>query len=49
VRVLRQGAGPGGVPIDPFMPVRLTKGMSDTEIDALWAYLQTVPPQPMGK
>jgi mono/diheme cytochrome c family protein len=49
VRVLRQGIGPGGVPIDSFMPVRLTKEMSDTEIDALWAYLQTVPPQPMGK
>ncbi len=49
VRVLRLGVGPGGVPIDSFMPVRLTKEMTDTEIDALWAYLQTVPPQPIGK
>ncbi len=49
VRALRDGLLPGGVPIDSFMPVRLTKQMSDTEIDALWAYLKTVPPQPMGK
>jgi mono/diheme cytochrome c family protein len=49
VRVMRQGIGPGGVPVDSFMPFRLTKGMTDTEIDALWAYLKTVPPQPMGK
>jgi hypothetical protein len=31
------------------MRVRLTQELSDTEIGALWAYLQTVPPQPMGK
>ena len=37
-----------GLPFDSFMRVRLTQEMSDTEIDALWAYLQTVPPQPMG-
>jgi hypothetical protein len=49
VRALRQGLLPGGVPIDSFMPFRATKDMNDTEIDALWAYLQTVPPQPMGK
>ncbi len=49
VRVLRLGVAPGGVPVDSFMPVRLTREMTDTEIDALWAYLQTVPPQPMGR
>ena len=49
MRALRQGLAPGGVPIDTFMPVRLTKQMNDMEIDALWAYLKTVPPQPMGK
>jgi len=49
VRALRQGLGPAGVPIDTFMPFRLTKAMTDTEIDALWAYLKTVPPAPMGK
>jgi len=48
-RALRDGLTPGGVPIDSFMPVRLTKQMNDTEIDAIWAYLKTVPPQPMGK
>jgi mono/diheme cytochrome c family protein len=49
VRVMRQGIGPGGVAVDSFMPFRLTKGMTDTEIDALWAYLKTVPPAPIGK
>jgi mono/diheme cytochrome c family protein len=49
VRALREGMAPGGVAIDSFMPVRLTKGMSDTEIDAVWAYVQTVPPRPIGK
>ena len=49
VRALRQGLLPGGVAIDSFMPVRMTKDMNDTEIDALWAYLQTVPPRSMGK
>ena len=48
-RALRQGIGPAGVPIDTFMPFRLTKAMTDTEIDALWAYLKTVPPAPLGK
>jgi mono/diheme cytochrome c family protein len=49
IRVMRQGIGPGGVQVDTFMPWPRTKDMTDTEIDALWAYLKTVPPQPIGK
>jgi mono/diheme cytochrome c family protein len=48
-RALREGKGPAGVQIDTFMPFRLTKEMTDTEIDALWVYLKTVPAVPMGK
>jgi len=48
-RALREGLGPGGVQIDTFMPWRLTKAMTDTEIDALWVYLKTVPAVPIGK
>jgi mono/diheme cytochrome c family protein len=49
VRALRQGVTPGGVPLDSLMPVRMTKDMTDTEIDALWAYIRTMPPAPMGR
>jgi hypothetical protein len=32
-----------------FMPVRMTKQMTDVEIQALWAYLRTVPAKPYGE
>ncbi len=38
---LREGVRPGNVPIDPFMPWRLTRLMTDEEISAVWAYLKT--------
>jgi mono/diheme cytochrome c family protein len=39
---LRQGLRPGGAVINPFMPWRLTKLMTDEEISAVWAYLRTL-------
>lgn len=42
-RVLREGKRPDGKPVADFMPWRALGTMSDTELDALWAYLQTVP------
>lgn len=42
--VLRHGKKPDGKNVDAFMPWRALGTMSDTEIDALWAYLRTVPP-----
>ncbi len=42
--VLRKGKRPDGKDVDPFMPWRALGTMSDTELDALWAYLRTVPP-----
>lgn len=43
-RALREGKRPDGSAIDPFMPWKAFSGMTDVELDALWAYLQTVPP-----
>lgn len=41
---LRAGKRPDGSAINPFMPWKIFGGMTDTEVDALWAYLQTLPP-----
>ncbi len=45
---MRYGRRPNGTNIDTFMPWNTFKQMSDTELDALWAYLQTLPPRPSG-
>lgn len=41
---LRHGKKPDGQNVDAFMPWRALGTMSDTELDALWVYLRTVPP-----
>lgn len=43
-RALREGRRPDGTAIDPFMPWQAFSKLSDKEIGALWAYLQTLPP-----
>ena len=43
-RALRQGKRPDGSDINPFMPWQAYSKMTDVEIDALWAFLQTLPP-----
>jgi cytochrome c553 len=45
---LRTGKRPDGTTINPVMPYRLTKDMTDEEIRAVWLYLQTVPPREFG-
>jgi cytochrome c553 len=47
-RALREGKRPDGSPIDPFMPVKYTKDMTDEEIRAVFAFLKTVPPREYG-
>jgi mono/diheme cytochrome c family protein len=47
-RALREGKRPGGTPINPSMPWKLTREMNDVEIRAVWNYLQTVPSKPFG-
>lgn len=43
ITALRTGKRPDGRILDAFMPWRMTAGMTDDEIKAVWAYLQTVP------
>ena len=45
---MREGRRPDGTRIDPFMPWKAFTRMSDTELDALWAFLQTKPARPAG-
>ncbi|MBK6422427.1 MAG: cytochrome c [Gemmatimonadetes bacterium] len=40
-KALREGVRPDGSVINPFMPWRLTRLMTDEEISAVWAYLKT--------
>ena len=47
-RALREGIRPDGTKLDPFMPWRLAREMSDDEIRAVYAYLRTVPPKEYG-
>jgi mono/diheme cytochrome c family protein len=48
-RVFREGKKRDGSAIDSFMPWQALGHFSDMELDALWAYLQTVPPRPYGR
>jgi mono/diheme cytochrome c family protein len=48
-RALREGKRPDGSALSPFMPWQALGKMSDQEIAALWAYLQTLPPVPVKK
>jgi mono/diheme cytochrome c family protein len=44
---LREGKRPaGGAPLSEVMPWKSLRGMNDEEIQALWAYLQSIPAAP---
>jgi cytochrome c553 len=45
---MRDGKRPSGAAINPPMPIRWTKELTDDEIRALWLYLKSVPPKPYG-
>lgn len=40
---VRTGKRPDGSTLNPFMPYKSFSTLTDMELDALWAYLQTVP------
>ena len=44
VKVIRTGVRPDGRTLSTFMPWQLMKGLTDVEIAAMWAYLQSLPP-----
>lgn len=46
---LRTGKRPDGSAINPFMPWQTFGHLSDVELDALWLYLQSLPPRPFGQ
>jgi mono/diheme cytochrome c family protein len=48
-KLMREGIRKNGQKLDPFMPTETTKNFNDTEMAALWAYLQTLPPTPLGE
>lgn len=47
-RLLREGLRPDGTAVNPFMPWNNMKHMTDVEIQALWMFLQQVPPVEEG-
>jgi mono/diheme cytochrome c family protein len=47
-RLFRTGIRPDGSPVNPVMPIRLTKNFTDDEIHALTLYLRTLPAVPTG-
>jgi mono/diheme cytochrome c family protein len=48
IRALREGKRKDGTAIAPQMPWKAYGQMSDTELKAVWAYLETVPPMAKG-
>ena len=48
IRAIREGKRPDGSDIDPFMPWKSLGQMTDIELRALYAYLQSLPPLPRG-
>jgi mono/diheme cytochrome c family protein len=48
-RVFREGKKPDGSDVDPFMPWKAMGKFTDTELDALWTYLRSVPARTGGQ
>lgn len=49
ITALRQGKRPDGTRINTFMPWPAFAHMTDIEVDALWIYLHSLPPRPLGQ
>ena len=49
VKVIRTGIRPDGRILSAEMPWPFMKGLTDTELSAMWNYLQTVTPAPVSK
>lgn len=47
-RAMREGKRPDGSDLDPIMPWKGLGQMTDMELQAIWAYLRTVPAKPRG-
>lgn len=47
-KLLTQGVSKDGKKLDPFMPLDLLKNLTETEKQAMWAYLEKQPPLDFG-
>jgi mono/diheme cytochrome c family protein len=47
-KLLDQGVKKNGEKLNPFMPLEALTNMDDTERNALWAFLRTLPAKPFG-
>lgn len=47
--LMKTGRRKNGKQLDPFMPVDEWRNLDDTEMHALWAFLQTLPATPLGQ
>jgi hypothetical protein len=47
-KVMRTALRKNGKPLDPFMPIESWKNFDDTEMHAVYAYLESLPPAPLG-
>jgi hypothetical protein len=48
-RALREGRRPDGTAISGYMPWKAYARLDETEISAMWAYLQTLAPVEKGR
>lgn len=48
-KLMVEGIRKNGKKLDPFMPTDATSKFNDTEKQALWAFLQSLPPTELGK
>lgn len=46
--LMREGKKADGTDLDPFMPWKNYRHMTDDELTAIWKYLETVPKKPYG-
>ena len=47
-KLMKMGVRKNGQQLDPLMPVEEWKNFDDTEMHAVWAYLQRLPARPLG-
>jgi hypothetical protein len=47
-KLMRTGVRKNGKQLDPFMPLEAWRNFDDIEMHAVWAYLRTLPPAPLG-
>jgi len=48
-RAATTGVSRNGRRLNPFMPIEALSHMNETEMHALWVYLQSLPPRPFGE